>query len=108
MSRKMIRGPQHAPYAARYPDVSIGTLRKMDQFHDDMIRRRGLPKDAFALIHDLAYDEESRDRETYRQRAQRILKAKDDKCFVREQAHSKRLYLRNQKRHRNDRRRSDR
>lgn len=47
-------------------------------FHEDQIRRNDLPRDAFQLIHDLAYDHEGRDRRDYRKRAQAILKADCD------------------------------
>jgi hypothetical protein len=47
-------------------------------FHDNLIRRNDLPRDAFVLIHDLCYDHEGRDRAGYRKRAQAILKADCD------------------------------
>jgi hypothetical protein len=46
------------------------------RFTEDDIRREDLPRDAFELIHDLAYDHEGRDRNFYRYRAQDILKKK--------------------------------
>jgi hypothetical protein len=47
-------------------------------FTDNQIRRNDLPRDAFQLIHDLAYDHEGRDRKDYRKRAQAILKSDVD------------------------------
>jgi len=44
------------------------------KFNDDMIQRNDLPRDAFELIHDLAYDHEGRERFQYRSRAQAILR----------------------------------
>jgi hypothetical protein len=43
------------------------------KFTDDDICRSDIPRDAFLLLHDLAYDHEGRDRWQYRRRAQEIL-----------------------------------
>jgi len=45
----------------------------MQRFSEDMIRR-DLPDDVMGLVHDLAYDIPSRDRNQYKRRAQEILK----------------------------------
>ena len=55
----------------------IGAARNHAQayrFNDDMIRRYGLPKDVFSLIHDLAYHHSGRDIWDYVRRAQAILR----------------------------------
>ena len=43
------------------------------KFTEDSIRRKGLPRDVFLLLHDLCYDHEGRDRRSYMLRAQAIL-----------------------------------
>lgn len=56
-----------------------------EKFNDEMIRRQvwkresgPLPKDAFDLIHDLAYHQENRNIGSYIKRAQEILKRGSD------------------------------
>src|SRR5678815_4872573 len=48
------------------------------KFDEDMIVRDDLPRDAFELIHDLAYDHEGRERFQYRSRAQQVLMAQNE------------------------------
>lgn len=45
-------------------------------FNEDMIRRRRLPADVAALVHDLCYHHDGRNVWTYVRRAQEILKRK--------------------------------
>ena len=61
------------PLVASFPS---GTT-KQATFNDDLIVRDDLPRDAFLLIHDLAYDHEGRERFQYRSRAQQILMQSD-------------------------------
>ena len=49
------------------------TDRTATRFNDELIVRDDLPRDAFLLIHDLAYDHEGRERFQYRSRAQKML-----------------------------------
>lgn len=49
---------------------------KTSKFTEDDICRSDIPRDAFVLIHDLAYDHDGRDRRVYRRRAREILTTK--------------------------------
>lgn len=51
--------------------------KEASRFNDELIVRDDLPRDAFLLIHDLAYDHEGRERFQYRSRAQQLLMTSD-------------------------------